>query len=134
ISIFLIYMAKINLSIPIRDKRERYSIFEHKENLGELQMYLSKYGYLPRSDLETRALRTDLEIHSAIRRLQHYAGIPVTGKLDETTVKLIRRPRCGLPDFDNRHIQRPQSFGNRKKRYVLQGQKWAKTYLTYNNL
>ncbi|CAF0913210.1 unnamed protein product [Didymodactylos carnosus] len=94
-------------------------------------IYLSKYGYLPRSDLETRALRTDHEIYSAIRRLQHYAGVPVTGKLDETTVKLIRRPRCGLPDFDNRHIQRPQSFGNRKKRYVLQGQKWAKTYLTY---
>lgn len=41
-------------------------------------MYLSNYGYLPRSDLETRAMRTDEEFRTAIRRLQTFATIPVT--------------------------------------------------------
>jgi hypothetical protein len=61
-------------------KDRRHSIFDDKNRavLGELHTYLSNYGYLPRSDLETRAMRTDEEFRSAIRRLQTYASIPVT--------------------------------------------------------
>lgn len=54
------------------------------------------------------------------------------GQLDKETLDLIRRPRCGLADFDPNRLPRPHSIGNRRKRrYVLQGQKWSKTYLTY---
>ncbi|CAF0728845.1 unnamed protein product [Adineta steineri] len=119
----------------IMKKDRRHSIFDDKNRavLGELHTYLSNYGYLPRSDLETRAMRTDEEFHSAIRRLQTYATIPVTGKLDPATLDLIRRPRCGLADNDPNRVPRPHMYGNRRRRrrYVLQGQKWAKTYLTY---
>ena len=54
------------------------------------------------------------------------------GKLDKATLDLIRRPRCGLADYDPNRLPRPHIYGNRRRRrYVLQGQKWAKTYLTY---
>jgi len=96
-------------------------------------------------------MRTDEEFRSAIRRLQTFATIPVTvrmirlflkiiffflnfsqGQLDKATLDLIRRPRCGLADHDPNRLPRPHMFGNRRRRrYVLQGQKWAKTYLTY---
>lgn len=78
-------------------KDRRHSIFDDKNRavLGELvsrpislnflrkclciqHTYLSNYGYLPRSDLETRAMRTDEEFRTAIRRLQTFATIPVT--------------------------------------------------------
>jgi len=114
-------------------KERRHSIFDDKNGaiLGELHTFLSNYGYLPRSDLETRAMRTDEEFRSAIRRLQTFASIPVTGKLDSATLELIRRPRCGLADYEPNRFPRPHLIGNRRRRYVLQGQKWAKTYLTY---
>jgi hypothetical protein len=94
-------------------------------------------------------MRTDEEFRSAIRRLQTYASIPVSvwmiklsfqiiifvffqGKLDQSTLDLIRRPRCGLADYEPNRLPRPHMYGNRRRRrYVLQGQKWAKTYLTY---
>ena len=45
---------------------------------------------------------------------------------------MIRRPRCGLVDYELNRFPRPHLLGNRRRRrYVLQGQKWAKTYLTY---
>ncbi|CAF0993511.1 unnamed protein product [Rotaria magnacalcarata] len=146
----VVILIEIVLSRPIlidRDQRElatskdkimnkdrRHSIFDDKNRavLGELHTYLSNYGYLPRSDLETRAMRTDEEFRSAIRRLQTFATIPVTGKLDQATLDLIRRPRCGLADYEPHRLPRPHIYGNRRRRrYVLQGQKWAKTYLTY---
>lgn len=95
-------------------------------------------------------MRTDEEFRTAIRRLQTFATIPVTvcshldqhshvccfasfkGKLDKATLDLIRRPRCGLADYEPNRLPRPHIYGNRRRRrYVLQGQKWAKTYLTY---
>ena len=53
------------------------------------------------------------------------------GKVDGATLELIRRPRCGLADYEPNRLPRPHLIGNRRRRYVLQGQKWAKTYLTY---
>ena len=45
---------------------------------------------------------------------------------------MIRRPRCGLADYEPNRLPRGHQLGNRRRRrYVLQGQKWAKTYLTY---
>ena len=57
--------------------------------------YLSHYGYLPRSDLETRAMRTDDEFRSAIRRLQTFGSIPVTvGSLSSADrIEDLRRRR-----------------------------------------
>lgn len=39
--------------------------------------------------------------------------------------RAMRRPRCGLPD------RKPEDLVDRKKRYVLTGQRWDKDHITY---
>lgn len=82
------------------------------------------FGYLPPSDKETGLLRTEDQLRSAIKNLQNFANIPATGELDETTLELMKKPRCGIPDI-------PSPSLNRKKRYTLHGQKWPYTNLTW---
>ncbi|KAJ6648586.1 Matrix metalloproteinase-2, partial [Pseudolycoriella hygida] len=105
------------------------------------QSYLMNFGYLPKSDIETGNLRTETQLFSAIRSLQRFGNIPETGVIDEATLKLMKRPRCGQPDFpsgtdfstrtdfsaDNRIRRR----NHRQKRYVIQGPKWPNTNLTW---
>ncbi|XP_012350103.1 matrix metalloproteinase-2 [Apis florea] len=88
-----------------------------------------KFGYLPQSDLETGNLRTDDQLTDAIKNLQRFGGIPVTGDIDEATMKLMRLPRCGLPDkIDPRYTR------VRHKRYTIHGQQWPHRNLTWSKL
>ena len=83
--------------------------------------------------------------------LQFFAGLEVTGSIDEATVELLKRPRCGVPDithagyrnrrsarFDEASPSENTSFQNerkslaRVKRYSLQGERWSHTNLTWN--
>jgi hypothetical protein len=96
----------------------------------QLQRYLENFGYLESSRLELfgvpreqaaapppeRSGAFDVNTARALRRLQEVHGVEVTGELDESTLALIHRPRCGFPDTAE---------------YVLQGNKWTKTALTY---
>ncbi|PBC30704.1 Matrix metalloproteinase-17 [Apis cerana cerana] len=90
------------------------------------QNYLMKFGYLPQSDLETGNLRTDDQLTDAIKNLQRFGGIPVTGDIDEATMKLMRLPRCGLPDKVD-----PRYTRVRHKRYTIHGQQWPHRNLTW---
>ena len=45
-----------------------------------------------------------------IIEFQSFAGLPQTGDLDEETVVMMNKPRCGVKDGE---------ASNRKKRYVL---------------
>ena len=59
------------------------------------QKYLLNYGYLedrPGSVFEVAKLE------QAVRNLQQFAGIPVTGKVDNATAKLMATERCGMKD------------------------------------
>ncbi len=47
------------------------------------------FGYLPQSDMETAALRTEEEMKKAIRKLQQFAQIPLTGELDTKTMEMM---------------------------------------------
>ncbi|XP_076175722.1 matrix metalloproteinase-2-like isoform X3 [Ptiloglossa arizonensis] len=93
----------------------------------KVQNYLMKFGYLPQTDLETGNLRTDDQLRSAIKHLQKYGGIPVTGKIDEATSKLMKLPRCGLPDKPD-----PRYTRMRHKRYTVHGQQWPHRNLTWS--
>jgi len=87
--------------------------------------YLSKFGYLPQSILETGALTTDHQLKNAIRNLQSFAGIPESGELDEETRGLMTKKRCGVHDVST-------GFRNRKKRYTLQGERWHSGNLSWS--
>jgi hypothetical protein len=76
-------------------------------------------------------LRSEEQLRDAIRRLQSYAGLPQTGKIDAMTKVLMKTPRCGVPD-DNDSSDFKQRQRTRFKRFVINnGQKWENTNLTW---
>lgn len=95
------------------------------------------FGYLPKSDIETGNLRTEMQLTSAIMTLQRFGNIPETGEIDSATRELMQRPRCGQPDvasardFSANNRIGTDNFRNRAKRYVIQGPKWPKTNLKW---
>jgi hypothetical protein len=58
----------------------------------------------------------DDQTEAALRNFQEFHGLDVTGELDQATVDLMNKPRCGFPD---------------NAEYVLQGNKWDITNLRY---
>ena len=47
------------------------------------------FGYLPQSDVETGALRTDEEMQKSVRKFQKFARLPETGELDSKTLEMM---------------------------------------------
>ena len=64
-----------------------------------------------------------LDITSAIKDFQLFAGLNQTGELDEETVKMMGMPRCGVRDRVGHDAKR------RKKRFALQGMTWCCKFL-----
>lgn len=90
--------------------------------------YLINYGYLNSlSSLKLDSNQTKqinpitVSLKKAIKNFQKFSNINQTGKLDNTTLSLMKLPRCGNQDFKQQ----------RKQRYVLQGSKWAKDKLRW---
>ncbi|XP_066253558.1 matrix metalloproteinase-2-like [Euwallacea similis] len=106
--------------------RNESRIFKREALDGHLQNYLTSFGYMRQSADGVFAMRTEESIRGAIKEMQAFAGIPVTGKLDEKTAKLMRTPRCGLPDKEI------GLTSGRRKRYAIHGMKWPHTDLTWS--
>ena len=86
-----------------------------------LQDYLTRYGYLRALDPRVGRLRTETELHDAVKKFQKFTGLDETGELsDVELLKYMETPRCGFPDFG------PATTVKRRKRYVLQGSEWSK--------
>lgn len=77
--------------------------------VGELQHYLSRFGWLRRPDLpavleghellpEGKPDRFDENTETALAEFQRFYRLPVTGTLNAETLALMWRPRCGVPD------------------------------------
>lgn len=92
-----------------------------------LQLYLSQFGYLnPSFRNPTSGNLIDGDTwEKAIMEFQSFAGLNVTGELDDDTMELMSAPRCGVKD--------KVGFGSdaRSKRYALQGSRWKVKSLTY---
>ncbi|XP_022903605.2 matrix metalloproteinase-14-like isoform X1 [Onthophagus taurus] len=113
-SIFLVYFS---------------NIFGSKAaSLGsnDVMGYLSQYGYVSKGNLmnSSRLLNQSI-LKRAIEEFQSFAGLPVTGEINEETESVMKLPRCGVKD---KFI-----FGSdtRFKRYALQGSRWKIKNLTY---
>ncbi|XP_018342611.1 PREDICTED: matrix metalloproteinase-14 isoform X3 [Trachymyrmex septentrionalis] len=87
--------------------------------------YLAQYGYLPPINPENGAFLSEDKLTAAIEEFQAFAGLNITGELNEETAKLMATPRCGVKDKVG-----PAADG-RSKRYALQGSRWRTKNLTY---
>ncbi|XP_023225880.1 matrix metalloproteinase-2-like isoform X1 [Centruroides sculpturatus] len=92
-------------------------------SLQQIVDFLSRFGYLS-SSKDASELRSDSELRKAILRMQMFGNVPQTGVIDDATLSLLNRKRCGVSD----------GIGNwnRNKRYAIQGQAWATNNLTWS--
>lgn len=74
----------------------------------------------------THVSRHDNGIFTYLILLQRIASIEETGLLDDATLKLLRQPRCGNPDYEI-----VSSGARRHRRYALGPSKWQKLHLTW---
>jgi len=81
-----------------------------------LQAYLAKYHYIS----STREGNHD--VGEAIKKFQKFFHLPETGEVDEDTLNLMKKPRCGDPDVEDE--------ASRFKRYDAV-RSWSKTSFTY---
>jgi predicted Zn-dependent protease len=99
-------------------------------DVERLQAYLRKYGYIDSPILDTFSTREEASAEAApapgifdestkraVERFQEFAGIPVTGQLDDGTLSMMERPRCGFPDTAN---------------FVVDGRKWDHTDIKFS--
>lgn len=90
-----------------------------------LRKYLAKYGYLENVCSCHDELFCD-HVSESVEKYQHFFHLPVTGQLDQTTLKQMRKPRCGLPD-----LPKNGSDAEATPFFALSGGKWNHTNLTY---
>ena len=74
---------------------EQHSDTDNADSLS----FLTQYGYLPSSESGKSFLLTPDGLSSALKQMQKFGGLEQTGVLDEATLKLIKTPRCGVPDL-----------------------------------
>lgn len=94
---------------------------------------LSLYGYFRRTETSVVDNLVDARrgLEDAIRDFQKFAGLKVTGLLDDQTKKLLLAPRCGISDkILNQEYKWQQPIHSRRKRFVVQGQKWKNVSLS----
>ncbi|XP_074596851.1 stromelysin-2-like [Brevipalpus obovatus] len=90
--------------------------------------FLRKYGYLSSdifdSNLANSQRKLNFLIHDAIKKYQSFHLLPTSGIVDNSTLDLMNKPRCGFPDF-------PTNAHHRAKRYSIFGSKWPKLTISF---
>ncbi|CAH8392902.1 unnamed protein product [Eruca vesicaria subsp. sativa] len=104
----------------------------HVSGVSELKRYLHRFGYV--KDYGTDGSKNfsdvfDGHLQSAISLYQQNLGLPITGRLDTSTVTLMSSPRCGVSDT---HMINNNSL-HTTARYTYFGDepKWNSDRLTY---
>ncbi|KAL1513726.1 hypothetical protein ABEB36_003098 [Hypothenemus hampei] len=94
------------------------------EGASNALLYLSQYGYLGPVKANSSQLLEESSFRKAIEDFQGFAGLVVTGQLDDDTLETMTLPRCGVKD-------KVGTGDNRAKRYALQGSRWKVKNLSY---
>nr|XP_019548633.2 matrix metalloproteinase-2-like [Aedes albopictus] len=122
--------------VPSRSSGNQAKAWDFDDNV---QNYLMEFGYLPKSNIETGNLRTMEQLQEAVRLFQNFANLDPTGKIDQDTLELMRKPRCGAPDLPSSRDFMPSNslsplqfqHHRRHRRFVIQGQKWEHPIVTW---
>lgn len=81
------------------------------------QRYLKSY-YYPMNPAGILKKAATSSVADRLREMQAFFGLEVTGKLDDSTLDIMKKPRCGVPDVGEYNVF-PRTL------------KWSKTNLTY---
>ena len=85
-------------------------------------MYLMKYGYMDHHHNKSAPLLSTDGLRNYVEKFQGFAGLEVTGVLDDMTLKLMGTPRCGVKDDVGTNMDEGEEVGlSRQKRFALQG-------------
>ena len=107
------------------------------QDVTVLQAFLKEFGYLSLDSEQPSALSTardasapqaevegafDEATETALRNYQRFHSLPISGILDEATIEMMNKPRCGFPDNPTAGLS---------SRFIAQGNRWNRTVLTY---
>ncbi|XP_044140532.1 stromelysin-1-like [Bufo gargarizans] len=84
-----------------------------KEDLIKAREYIDRFY-----NASTKSRKGTNLTEDKIKAMQTFFGLHVTGKINQETLKVMKKPRCGVPD-----VQRFSHFPGKPK--------WEKTSLTY---
>uniref|UniRef100_A0A672SKZ3 Matrix metallopeptidase 15 n=1 Tax=Sinocyclocheilus grahami TaxID=75366 RepID=A0A672SKZ3_SINGR len=98
------------------------------EDAFNAESWLRMYGYLSQASRQMSTIQSAQILSSAIKDMQRFYGLEVTGHMDLATLNAMKRPRCGVPD----RFEESTEGGTRRKRYALTGHKWDQDRLTYS--
>jgi hypothetical protein len=63
------------------------SIIDYNKNVED---YLMQFGYLPKSNF-AESMRSHKQIENAVKNLQFFAGLNITGHIDDFTLDLMAK-------------------------------------------
>lgn len=104
--IFLLNLINLHKIVgkPVHEKKQNHLTESSDKTNSDTFMYLTKYGYNPcgnqyestKTKRPMVSCQTDLKL--MIKDFQARHRLPITGKVDLKTKKLMDTPRCGLQD------------------------------------
>ncbi|XP_062855129.1 matrix metalloproteinase-19-like [Trichomycterus rosablanca] len=79
-----------------------FAALKHEKEVEQATSYLKQFGYLPTSLLHSQDQEGKMnQFSEALRLFQNVTDLPVTGRLDNATLEIMKMPRCGLKDSFN---------------------------------
>ncbi|CAF2021915.1 hypothetical protein Bca4012_079790 [Brassica carinata] len=103
----------------------------HVSGVSELKRYLHRFGYVKDNGSDSSKSFSDVfdgRLESAISLYQKNLGLPITGRLDTSTVTLMSSPRCGVSDT---HMINNGMHVTARYTYFGGKPKWSRDTLTY---
>lgn len=91
--------------------------FKNRVFWSLFQRYLRSY-YHPLNPAGILKKTAASSMVDRLREMQSFFGLEVTGKLDDKTLDIMKKPRCGVPDVGEYNVF-PRTL------------KWSKMNLTY---
>ncbi|XP_043854071.1 stromelysin-1-like [Dromiciops gliroides] len=89
-----------------------------KLSMDRIQKYLEDFYNLEKDVKQFVRRRDSSPVVAKIQEMQRFLGLKVTGNLDDDTMEMMKKPRCGFPDVS--------SFG-----FFPYMPKWRKNEVTY---